>query len=179
MKSRCGKLTKNNSPGILWVTSVIPDIHGWPADQVQILQQGTAKALGRPVVFRDPEVRVRGIEKVEIGKRRINNGWFGRKDYELIFEEREITVSLTPPEMIIIPAGTFVMGSPEGEEGRREWAGSQHQVTIPRPFAIGRTSLVSLVETIRLSMWLSMCLCQYSCEMSLISCLRRRLWRDA
>lgn len=42
------------------------------------------------------------------------------------------------PEMVIIPAGSFQMGSPEKEEGRRADEGPQHKVTINRPFALGR-----------------------------------------
>lgn len=40
------------------------------------------------------------------------------------------------PEMVVIPGGTFVMGSPEGEPGRRDNEGPQHEVTVPR-FALG------------------------------------------
>ena len=42
------------------------------------------------------------------------------------------------PEMVVIPAGSFMMGSPTGEEGRESTEGPQHKVTIARPFAIGR-----------------------------------------
>jgi formylglycine-generating enzyme required for sulfatase activity len=42
------------------------------------------------------------------------------------------------PEMVIIPAGVFFMGSPEDEQGRQESEGPRHKVTIPRPFAAGR-----------------------------------------
>jgi len=37
----------------------------------------------------------------------------------------------------LIPAGTFVMGSPENEESRYKDEGPQHQVTISRPFFMG------------------------------------------
>ena len=43
------------------------------------------------------------------------------------------------PEMVVIPAGKFVKGSPAGEEGPR------HQVTIKVPFALGRFA-VTLAE---------------------------------
>ncbi len=43
------------------------------------------------------------------------------------------------PEMVVIPAGTFLMGSPEKEEGRYGDEGPQHKVTIGARFAIGRT----------------------------------------
>ena len=44
------------------------------------------------------------------------------------------------PEMVVVPAGSFTMGSPEGEEGRRPHTdeGPQHTVTIAWPFAVGR-----------------------------------------
>ena len=40
------------------------------------------------------------------------------------------------PEMVVIPAGTFTMGSPDGEKGRFKNEGPEHRVTIPRRFAI-------------------------------------------
>lgn len=42
------------------------------------------------------------------------------------------------PEMIVIPAGQFVMGSPDSEEGRLKNEGPQHQVTISSPIAVSR-----------------------------------------
>ncbi|KFB69039.1 formylglycine-generating enzyme family protein [Candidatus Accumulibacter vicinus] len=42
------------------------------------------------------------------------------------------------PEMVVIPAGEFVMGSPESERGRRDNEGPQHKVRIGKPFALGR-----------------------------------------
>ncbi len=45
------------------------------------------------------------------------------------------------PEMVIVPSGSLLMGSPEGEEGRDSDEGPQHKVTIPKPFAVGRTHI--------------------------------------
>jgi formylglycine-generating enzyme required for sulfatase activity len=42
------------------------------------------------------------------------------------------------PEMVVLPAGSFTMGSPESEKGRNSWEGPQHVVTFARPFAIGK-----------------------------------------
>ena len=42
------------------------------------------------------------------------------------------------PEMVVLPAGKFMMGSPEGERGRWISEGPQHQVTISQPFAVGK-----------------------------------------
>jgi formylglycine-generating enzyme required for sulfatase activity len=44
------------------------------------------------------------------------------------------------PEMVIIPAGQFLMGSPPDEVGRDAREGPQHRVSIDR-FAIGRTEV--------------------------------------
>ena len=40
-------------------------------------------------------------------------------------------------EMVAIPGGTFIMGSPENEEGRISYESPQHQVTVP-PFFMGK-----------------------------------------
>jgi len=42
------------------------------------------------------------------------------------------------PEMVVVPAGSFTMGSPEGEAGRNSWEGPQHEVTFAKPFAVGK-----------------------------------------
>ena len=44
------------------------------------------------------------------------------------------------PELVVLPAGAFVMGSPDGEQGRSADEGPQHVVTVAHP---GR----SLVES--------------------------------
>ena len=41
------------------------------------------------------------------------------------------------PEMVVVPAGKFTMGSPKGEKGRQSDEGPQRRVTIRRPFAVG------------------------------------------
>jgi len=46
--------------------------------------------------------------------------------------------SIYCPEMVVMPAGTFVMGSPEDENGRSDDEGPKHGVTIPRSFAVSR-----------------------------------------
>jgi formylglycine-generating enzyme required for sulfatase activity len=42
------------------------------------------------------------------------------------------------PEMVHIPAGTFLMGSPDGEDGRFDSEGPVHTVTISYPLAVSR-----------------------------------------
>ncbi|MDS4031748.1 MAG: formylglycine-generating enzyme family protein [Candidatus Contendobacter sp.] len=42
------------------------------------------------------------------------------------------------PEMVVIPAGEFLMGSPADESERQASEGPQHPVAFARPFAMGR-----------------------------------------
>lgn len=42
------------------------------------------------------------------------------------------------PEMVVVPAGSFTMGSPASEPGREEDEGEQRRVTFARDFAVGR-----------------------------------------
>ena len=41
------------------------------------------------------------------------------------------------PQMVVVPAGAFLMGSPPEESGRRENEGLRRLVTIRQPFAVG------------------------------------------
>ncbi len=43
------------------------------------------------------------------------------------------------PEMMVIPAGRFTMGSPTSEADRRADEGPQHEVTVTAPLAVGRS----------------------------------------
>lgn len=60
-----------------------------------------------------------------------NSEWF--KDHEY------------GPEMVVVPAGEFMMGSPADEPERENWqTGTEsplHKVTISRPFAVGRFAI--------------------------------------
>src|SRR5262249_38041941 len=43
------------------------------------------------------------------------------------------------PTLVVVPAGKFVMGSPEGQGERSERP--QHEITVPQPFAVGKTEV--------------------------------------
>jgi formylglycine-generating enzyme required for sulfatase activity len=45
------------------------------------------------------------------------------------------------PEMVVVPAGDFMMGSPSDERGRNDNEGPVHKVTIAKPFAVGKFEL--------------------------------------
>lgn len=42
------------------------------------------------------------------------------------------------PQMVVVPAGRFIMGSPAAEQGRGKDEGPPHAVTIPKAIAVGR-----------------------------------------
>jgi formylglycine-generating enzyme required for sulfatase activity/uncharacterized caspase-like protein len=42
------------------------------------------------------------------------------------------------PDMVVVPAGKAMLGSPSGESGRQTFEASPHMVEIPKPFAVGR-----------------------------------------
>jgi formylglycine-generating enzyme required for sulfatase activity len=45
------------------------------------------------------------------------------------------------PEMVVVPAGSFIMGSSPSEKGRYTKEGPQHRVTIAEPFAVSKFEL--------------------------------------
>ena len=55
------------------------------------------------------------------------------------YQERETFQDCaTCPEMVVLPAGEFIMGSPKEEIERKNDEGPQRRVTIPNPFAVGK-----------------------------------------
>jgi formylglycine-generating enzyme required for sulfatase activity len=42
------------------------------------------------------------------------------------------------PEMVVVPAREFMMGSPATEEGHNDNEGPQHKVMVPKPFAVSK-----------------------------------------
>jgi formylglycine-generating enzyme required for sulfatase activity len=45
------------------------------------------------------------------------------------------------PDMVAVPAGKFVMGSPKSEPQREKDEGPEHEVNIPKAFAVGRCTV--------------------------------------
>jgi hypothetical protein len=60
-----------------------------------------------------------------------------RSPYEPLTNFRDVDAPWCP-ELVVIPAGSFVMGSPDDEEERESSEGPQHRVRFARPFALGR-----------------------------------------
>src|SRR5260370_267400 len=47
----------------------------------------------------------------------------------------------TCPEMVVVPKGSFTMGTPPDEPYRLNGEHPQHRVTIAMPFAVGRSTI--------------------------------------
>ncbi|WP_085726760.1 formylglycine-generating enzyme family protein [Pseudomonas sp. R37(2017)] len=47
------------------------------------------------------------------------------------------------PEMVVLPAGTFTMGTPQDEVGREPDEGPMHEVTFDKPFAMSRYQITA------------------------------------
>lgn len=45
------------------------------------------------------------------------------------------------PLMVVVPAGSFMMGSPDNEDGREDDEGPRRKVSIPRSFAVSKTEV--------------------------------------
>lgn len=55
-----------------------------------------------------------------------------------VFQDRFTDGSGQGPEMVVLPSGSFTMGSPESEVGRDDWEGPQRTVQIGYRLAVGR-----------------------------------------
>ena len=69
-----------------------------------------------------------GVESLELGEQ---PPWSERRAGEYFRDCDEC------PEMVVVPAGEFVMGSPSSEEGRYRDEGPLRRVRIGSPFAVG------------------------------------------
>jgi formylglycine-generating enzyme required for sulfatase activity len=45
------------------------------------------------------------------------------------------------PQLVVVPVGEFLMGSPDSEPGRSDAEGPQHSVRITRPYALARNEI--------------------------------------
>ncbi|NBB92701.1 MAG: SUMF1/EgtB/PvdO family nonheme iron enzyme [Gammaproteobacteria bacterium] len=58
-----------------------------------------------------------------------------------VFSEQIERLGISGPQMVVVPAGSFMMGSPEDEEDRMANEGPQRRVTFDRGFAVALTEV--------------------------------------
>ena len=58
-----------------------------------------------------------------------------------VFSDEITRLDVQSPDMVVIPAGSFMMGSPDGESDRFSNEGPRHRVTFERGFALSQTEI--------------------------------------
>jgi formylglycine-generating enzyme required for sulfatase activity len=144
---------------ILESDKILPILHGieWPQIQrnhpkeyeriknwvaissdkgIEYIVRQTQRKLGVP------------IKKFDFQTAKISTSWLSivTKNTPLNYKSAEyftqtllnpVTLEKVSMEMVAIPGGTFIMGSPENEERRSQRESPQHEVTVP-PFFMGK-----------------------------------------
>ncbi len=100
----------------------------------QVVVPATAQAVPSPVDRYRAEGRIK-VEAKDI--QGTPDGWFkpgaGKTEW---FKDHE-----HGPDMVVVPAGSFTMGSPDTEPERSADESPQHTVTIAQPFGVGRHAI--------------------------------------
>ncbi len=66
---------------------------------------------------------------------------YGNFEPGQVFTDTVESLGIPGPDMVVIPAGTFMMGSPDDEDDRMSNEGPRHRVTFNRGFALGQTEV--------------------------------------
>ena len=117
-----------------------------------LVQQGLA-SLGLDVGFADGVFGLRtraAIRSYQRTKGLAETGYLTREVFEALAalgkeaqarpkwpEGKKFRDCAECPEMVVVRAGSYEMGSPPGEKGRDDDEGPVHRVTIDKPFAVG------------------------------------------
>jgi formylglycine-generating enzyme required for sulfatase activity len=99
-----------------------------------LARQGIAPSNSQPMTSASPVNREGRIKIDAAIGHGAPNGWFkpgaGLSEWFKDFD--------AGPEMVVIPAGSFMMGSPPDETDRFDAEGPKHEIVIAKPFAVGR-----------------------------------------
>jgi len=93
------------------------------------LIRGIEKHLLGIQVKAEEAIAVKAVEEAEVAKQPPPTGG--------VFRDT-LKDGSQGPEMVVVPAGSFLMGSPEDEPGHEGDESPQHLVTFAKPFAIGK-----------------------------------------
>lgn len=66
---------------------------------------------------------------------------YGNFEPGQVFNDTLEGLGINGPDMVVIPAGSFMMGSPDDEPDRMSNEGPRHRVTFNRGFALGQTEV--------------------------------------
>jgi formylglycine-generating enzyme required for sulfatase activity len=106
-------------------------------------QEGKVGQENKPVEVTMPAESVGKADAKTSAKIRVNVGASGEAKWFTPGAGKDEGFRDCPncPEMVVVPSGSFKMGSPEDEPERSVGEGPQHKVTIKQPFAVGKYSV--------------------------------------
>lgn len=110
-----------------------PSVQRSPPPPPQQQQVATVTPVAPPPIASGP---CGGVTLASLGSRRASP--LSANEECALQAKAEFQECESCPVMVVVPAGTFTMGSPEGEEGRDNDEGPLHKVTIRRSFAVGK-----------------------------------------
>jgi formylglycine-generating enzyme required for sulfatase activity len=105
---------------------------------IEYIVQQTQRKLGFPIKkfdFQTAKISTSWLSTVT--KNTPLNYFSKRAEYFTQTLLNPVTLEKVSMEMVAIPGGTFIMGSPENEEAQNSDESPQHQVTVP-PFFMGK-----------------------------------------
>ena len=125
----------------LQACTVCPD-RGWHISSAGTVRQGAGRQPHGPALPCEPGFVDPGVIAQEVV-------WQYRSRMAVLTVEQEKAQAAKPgsdfkecangcPVMIVIPAGKFIMGSPENESDRNATEGPPHEVMIAKPFAVSK-----------------------------------------
>ena len=133
------------------VEGTVPQLAAAPKAEQQPDAKEAAQAEEKRKALQAEQQRAEADSRRDAEEKRLRAEAEARPDPALALEPgsgksfRDLLMDGQPcpacPEMVVVPAGDVMMGSPEQERGRSDEEGPQHRVTIANPFAIGKFSV--------------------------------------
>lgn len=77
----------------------------------------------------------------DFGERLTNARLYASYKPGQVFTDRFLDIQGQAPSMVVVPTGSFRMGAPDNEDGRQDAETPQHDVTIGKGFALGRSAV--------------------------------------
>jgi formylglycine-generating enzyme required for sulfatase activity len=127
------------------VRARVDDIRGQRANgilaQARSALDGGNLALAEKLArqARDIDARLSGLE--EFDEQLVNARLYASYRPGQVFTDHYVDLQGKTPAMVVIPTGSFQMGSPPGETGRGDAETPQHLVTLATGFAMARSAI--------------------------------------
>ena len=120
----------------LWQPRPAVVTQGATNDNTKDHQARERAAAARQAVLTPEDIHGWSTEQVQVLQRTVAEAL----RIEAVFRDR-LRDDAEGPEMVLIPLGSFLMGSPDGQGMSNKFDKPQHRVHIAKPFAIGRYAI--------------------------------------